>query len=336
MLPGYQNSNFLFIYGTDFINYTEAQSDDKLAQFDKNQLILFNYCSEHYGPHNGIKLIYDRFEQHGLNFILLSHDPYDHLAKPNLLFYPYWYYQSITDFPQLYKKNTSDIKKKFKISCLNGNHRFHRIYNFFKLKAKHYFDEILFTINYTENGVPQRHDDYHLDKEILNQWDEFKHDANNFTQARLIRQGATLKLYSDNDTTIDSSAYQNSYVNLVTETTVISRIFITEKTWKPIAIGQLFLIIGAPGIIQHLRDRGVDTFDDIINHDYYDLELDWKQRILKVHKILEDLMNQDLYQLNTLTQDRRLRNAENFFAGKFGSIYLRHLEDKIKEHVSIC
>jgi hypothetical protein len=331
MLPGYPNDTFSVIHGADFINNTEEQLDYKLDQLDKNQLILFNYCSEHYGPHDDLLRMYDYFVKHNLNFILLYHDNKINYEKSNILFYPYWYYQSITDFPQLYKKNISDIEKKFKISCLNGNHRFHRIYNFFKLKEKHYFDEILFTINYDTKSTSQRLDDYHLVKEILNQWDEFKHNAIDFMQTRLIRQGATLKLYSNHDTTIDSPAYQNSYVNLVTETTVISRIFVTEKTWKPIASGQLFLIIGAPGIIQHLRGLGVDTFDDIINHDYYDLELDWEQRILKVHKILEDLIDQDLYQLNTLTQDRRLRNAEKFYAGEFGSKYTTCLQNKINE-----
>ena len=46
-------------------------------------------------------------------------------------------------------------------------------------------------------------------------------------------------------------------------------------------------------------------------------------------------MTQDLYQLNKITQARRSKNAENFFAGMFGSIYIKHLEDKIKEYVSI-
>ena len=45
MIPGYQNGNFLVIHGADFINDTEEQLDDKLDQLDKNQLILFNYCS---------------------------------------------------------------------------------------------------------------------------------------------------------------------------------------------------------------------------------------------------------------------------------------------------
>ena len=48
-------------------------------------------------------------------------------------------------------------------------------------------------------------------------------------------------------------ACEDSYVQLVTESTVEPRIFITEKTWKPIASGQLFLILGNPGIIKHLE-----------------------------------------------------------------------------------
>ncbi len=45
-------------------------------------------------------------------------------------------------------------------------------------------------------------------------------------------------------------------------------VFLTEKTFKPIKYGQPFVIAGAAGSIQELRDMGYRTFDSVINHGY--------------------------------------------------------------------
>ena len=112
MLPGYQNGNFLVIHGFDFINDTKEQLHNKLNQLDKNQLILFNYCSEHYGPHDGILYMYDQFVKHNLNFILLCHDNKSIIEKSNILFYPYYYYSSYLNISNnFYTKNIAQIEK---------------------------------------------------------------------------------------------------------------------------------------------------------------------------------------------------------------------------------
>lgn len=45
-------------------------------------------------------------------------------------------------------------------------------------------------------------------------------------------------------------------------------VFLTEKTFKPIKHGQPFMIAGAPGTIQELRNMGYRTFDHVIDHGY--------------------------------------------------------------------
>jgi uncharacterized membrane protein len=73
--------------------------------------------------------------------------------------------------------------------------------------------------------------------------------------------------------------------------------------------------------VAHLRDIGVDTFDDIIDHAHYDLEPDWQLRIQKIHHVLDELLIQDLESIYKATQQRRIANAEKFFNGKFGTKY---------------
>ena len=78
-------------------------------------------------------------------------------------------------------------------------------------------------------------------------------------------------------------SHTNSYFNIVTETGHClknSIIIITEKSYKPIAMFQPFVIVGSPGIIQLLRDDGYDVFDDIIDHSY-DFDVDNRINLLK-------------------------------------------------------
>ena len=316
MLPGYQhaNTNIQIIHGANFVNDSDEALTNKLNALNKKQLIIMNYCSEHYGPRDSIIYMYDKFKQHELNFIVLCHDTIDHLVKPNMLFYPYWYYYSKTFISNhYYLKNISNLEKKFKISCLNGSPRFNRIYNYILLREKEYFKDLLFTFH---NEDTCRHDDLPLDIDIKNTWDHIKNT--------LINRPSTLSQYN-----ISDEAYVNSYIHFVTETTVIPKLFVTEKTWKPIASGQLFIVYGSAGTIEYLRNQGVDTFDDIIDHKHYDNETDWKIRLLKIHELIDDILKEDLYKINVITQDRRKMNAEKFYAGKFDNQYLNQLEQKI-------
>jgi hypothetical protein len=105
----------------------------------------------------------------------------------------------------------------------------------------------------------------------------------------------------------------------------MSNAFVTEKTWKPVASAQLFLIVGHRNAVAHLRSLGVDTFDDIIDHDHYDAEPDWQLRIQKIHQVIDDLLLQDLESIYKDTEQRRTSNSKKFFNGEFGTEYQNNL-----------
>jgi hypothetical protein len=79
----------------------------------------------------------------------------------------------------------------------------------------------------------------------------------------------------------DISKWQNSYLNIITETTFNNNdFFISEKTWKPIIGLRPFFVYGQPRLRQHLKDQGFDIFEDIVDyasltgeteHDYAEL-----------------------------------------------------------------
>ena len=120
--------------------------------------------------------------------------------------------------------------------------------------------------------------------------------------------------------------FKNSYCNIVIEThwdaDQSNGAFITEKTFKPIKNGQLFLIAGAAGSLAALRKLGYRTFDNVFDCEY-DLEtnntLRWvklRETIQKVQKNLHDIYQQCLADIK--------HNQQLFCANKFDRLNILH------------
>lgn len=243
--------------------------------------LYINGASEHYG--DGIL--------EDLAKLVPNHTVLSHYHSEHTQFYPYWYYWSVNNFENCYKQNTDNNSKKYTVSCLNRVSRTHRILNYIWLTPT---DDMYFTMS----NVESNRDWVELPKEVEQEWNQTKHTLKQDYITRSFCLGP---------------ACEDSYIQLVTESTVEPKIFITEKTWKPIASGQLFLILGNPGIIKHLRDQGIDCFDDVIDHSY-DLEEDAIKRIKKIHTSIRSLLKEDLLQINIATKQRRIKNAELFWS----------------------
>jgi len=83
--------------------------------------------------------------------------------------------------------------------------------------------------------------------------------------------------------------YDDSLVNIVNETYFFNNIIhITEKTYKPIAFMQPFVLLGAPGSLQHVKDMGFKTFGEFWDESY-DLEKDHKLRFNKIVDVLSNI-----------------------------------------------
>jgi len=264
-------------------------------KFQPNMVI--NGASEHYG--NGMLEVLAQALTN--DSTVYSHDPDDHLKLPNLKFYPYWYHWSKQNWPQTHRENIAQDRKQYSVSCLNNSSHPHRIINWFALRDR---KDILITMrNDTKNNAnnitltEQEQEQWNIERKKLEPRKQFSQEGKRV------------------DADILHEAYTNSYVNLVTETVTCPKVFITEKTWKPIASGQLFMILGDPGTIEHLREQGIDCFDDIIDHNYDAIE-DTRERIAELHRSLDKLLKQDLYNINLLTKQRRTKNAELFWSNK--------------------
>jgi hypothetical protein len=319
-----QFANFLKDYNVVFIkaSYNDlivnngqkwTINHDYLSQY-KSKLIIVDFASEHWGRFDDS--FYHDLDAGGYNFLLLTYDHTRHHVYPKMLYYPYWYHDSKR---WIVNKNNVVGSRKFDLGCLNSKPRPHRIANYYHLMQKSYKDQMSVSF-YKTNEAPWRQDDVTLIDEELNYWNSIK-------KSLPLRPPA-------NSIEIELPQLVDSYLHLVTETTVIPGVFITEKTWKPVAAGVPFLMFGNPGTMSFLKTLGVDIYDDVIDHAYYDNESDWRIRLTKIHTVLDNLIEHGAKKIFQQLFARAQTNQSKFFNGEFDPGYQSQLMSAIK-NVSI-
>ena len=247
------------------------------------------------------------------NFVVLSGDAtYFIEPKDHICFLPFWYLIQKYIWP---KSIASSGPCSYKISSLNGTTRYHRVENFVKLKEKTYFDQLYFTMRYAWN---ERTEKQQTPKSFWN-----SDIAEKFSSLILPDQSPGEKTDS-----IDNPAYQDSYVNYVTETSILDgTIMTTEKTWKPIMAGQPAIWLANPGTVNFLRSIGFDMFDDILDDHRYDNETNLNRRIDMIYDIIDNIMSADLAQIFQDTLARRQANLDQFYSDDLETVLTRQCQN---------
>ena len=116
---------------------------------------------------------------------------------------------------------------------------------------------------------------------------------------------------------ISNTQFHSCLFNIAAETSSQSEanwrsVFLTEKTWKAIMQRQIPIWYGVPGLAEHVRSLGFDTFDDILDH-HYDAIQDETQRHQSVFDLIAQLNQQySLGDCQTLRQKLQPRFEANF------------------------
>ena len=132
----------------------------------------------------------------------------------------------------------------------------------------------------------------------------------------------------------DQSA--ESLLYLVTETVATGRRHhLTEKTFKPIALGMPFVIVGTQGSLQYLRSYGFKTFSDLWDESYDD-EPDDSQRIEKIAQVLKQLEHSDRQSIFESAHEIIQHNWNHFYNGGFEQILWQELQDMLNEFEFSC
>lgn len=129
----------------------------------------------------------------------------------------------------------------------------------------------------------------------------------------------------------DESA--ESLLYLVTETVATGRRHhLTEKTFKPIAMGMPFIIVGTQGSLRYLRSYGFRTFGDLWDESYDD-EPDDSRRIEKIAKVLEllDSLGDNRQAIFDSAWEIVHHNWNHFYNGGFEAVLWQELKDMLSE-----
>ena len=114
--------------------------------------------------------------------------------------------------------------------------------------------------------------------------------------------------------------YENTDIEVVLETLFDDgRLHLTEKSLRPIACGQPFILVGTHGSLEYLRSYGFKTFGDIWNESYDTIE-NPQERMYAITDVMHLIANcpYDIWQQKMLAaQEIANYNKKHFFSKEF-------------------
>lgn len=243
-------------------------------------------------------------------FDLRSHT---HLTEIN---YPAWLF--------VFKKQKflswSESDKSYEFSCLNRNPTWHRLLFYSMIKQAGLLDNFVYSFYdkcpYQGRSLsPSR---YSLLRNISGEtW--YQRCLQNINDFPISWDNEIL---GNNDHSINHDAYTNTWCNVVTESSATAP-FTSEKIWKPIAAGQLFLVIGAPGTTKWLNTIGINTFSDS-----YDNEKNVVTRFTKVIEVIcEHVEDPRAWWMQN--KDAIRHNYEHFHSGNIENMLLEPIINQL-------
>ena len=128
--------------------------------------------------------------------------------------------------------------------------------------------------------------------------------------------------------------YDTSFFSIVNESQygTYSHCYLTEKTWKAIFNFHPVIIVGAKHSLKYLKERGFDTFGDIFDESYDEIE-DGNERLDRilntVGNFLENNTKTQLVDLRKKILPRLIHNYEHFW-GSFRDYVIDDFHTKIK------
>ena len=112
-----------------------------------------------------------------------------------------------------------------------------------------------------------------------------------------------------------SEWYDSTAMSLVMESLASSDenlIFVTEKSFKPMAFFHPFVICGPKGSLAYLRSLGFETFDNMFDESYDRIQ-PWTMR---VHKAITQCLSYKVGARDSITQEKLKHNHNRFFDQK--------------------
>lgn len=131
----------------------------------------------------------------------------------------------------------------------------------------------------------------------------------------------------------DIEDYNSTNIEVVLETIFDDqRVHLTEKTLRPIALGQPFMLVGPPNSLKYLRSYGFKTFADCWDESY-DMMTDSTDRMSKITEIMKQISRWD-----EITHEQKLAQAQSiadynkkhFFSKEFFELVVGELRTNLE------
>ena len=109
---------------------------------------------------------------------------------------------------------------------------------------------------------------------------------------------------------VDPEWYDATYFSIVAETLIEApEIFVTEKTFKPMAFYHPFVVMAQAGHLKYIRDIGFETFDNLFDESYDNID-DWTERLTA---LVAAVKNFDPVPYDKLTLQKLEHNHNRFY-----------------------
>jgi hypothetical protein len=130
----------------------------------------------------------------------------------------------------------------------------------------------------------------------------------------------------------DQEDYESTDIEIVLETLFDDlRLHLTEKTLRPIAVGQPFILAGTYGSLKYLRDYGFQTFSDCWDESY-DMMSDSTERMNKIIEVMGDIASMPLDKKEEMLEQAReiaVYNRQHFFSKEFQDQVITELKNNL-------
>jgi hypothetical protein len=293
---------------------------DTVASAPVDNLLVFDKSD---GPVDNELEYINWIESLNLNkdyIIVTANYNYRFNKHPKIVHYPRYFFTLLND-KNLVKQPDIVSPRLYKMSCLTRNPWIHKTLNFVTMKKQPWFDSVQKSFGWIYPDSDHQYD--YLGDDTMK--------LISGTDAEYLRSIYPLRLdIEDIMDKFESNAcptYQKCYVDYALESRH-NHSFISEKTWKPIFSGQFFFILGCCGIINYLRDIGVDVFDDLIDHSY-DAEPDLVVKISMLMTNITKFLQNDLDQVWIDTVARRKKNLDLMYDTDFQKSMLSDLFNRV-------
>lgn len=259
-----------------FINSTWFEFDDlmeKLLIQDPKRLIIYSGMDWHDTDYR--KKIHSKLFDTGKEVIYIGN-------TDGANYFSFWLFFIEKHFSNFYRNTPNKVNIGRLFMCLNRKRHSHRVELVNKLLNVGLDKDGYVSLGGTEDIPP-----------ILIENDLKFSDGDN--SAAYNNEG----IVNDINSLGNIFNWENHLINIVTETTVSSSTFISEKTWKPILGLKPYMILGDYKIYSYLKSYGIDTFDDIFgtgyqNPDYHE-RINWiVSTLLKLKNIDKDALYKQL------------------------------------------